>query len=332
MGDVAFTTPVIAGMLKQYPEAEILLLTRSSFRSFFSESERLKLFLPDLKGKHKGFTGIYRLYRDLLETGTIDYVIDIHNVLRSRILGFFFRIKGIPVSVINKGRKEKRDLVTGRIRRQLPHSVERYCDTFKRAGFPVKTSDGPWIIPSEQALNKVASLIDKSYVIHAGVAPYAKHDLKVWPEEYMTKLLSMIAEGRRVKFWLFGGREDLEKLEALASKITDSQIVAGRLSLDEELALMSRLDFMLAMDSSNMHMAALVGTKVISIWGGTDPLAGFSAFEQPGDYAIKIPVDELTCRPCTIFGKGKCKRGDFACMRWLTAEKVYERIVNLKII
>jgi ADP-heptose:LPS heptosyltransferase len=332
MGDVAFTTPVIAGMLKQYPEAEMLLLTRKPFGAFFTESDRLKLFLPDLKGRHKGLGGIFRLFRDLNETGKIDSVIDLHNVLRSRILGVLFSMKGVPVSVINKGRKEKRDLIIGRIRRQLSHSAERYRETFRKAGFPVKTSEGPWIIPSGQAAGKVSALFDTTGVINVGVAPFAKHDLKVWPEEYMIKLLSVIAEGRKVKFWMFGGKEDMAKLEVLAGKIPDSQIVAGSFSLDEELALMNRLDFMIAMDSSNMHMAALVGTKVISIWGGTDPLAGFSAYGQPDEYSVRIPVEELTCRPCTVFGKGKCKRGDFACMNWLTPEKVYDKIVSLKIL
>jgi ADP-heptose:LPS heptosyltransferase len=94
---------------------------------------------------------------------------------------------------------------------------------------------------------------------------------------------------------------------------------------------MSKLDFMIAMDSSNMHMAALVGTKVISIWGGTDKLNGFGAWKQPDEYSVRIPVEELICRPCTIFGKGECRRGDFACMNWLTPEMVYNRIDKLNI-
>jgi ADP-heptose:LPS heptosyltransferase len=92
---------------------------------------------------------------------------------------------------------------------------------------------------------------------------------------------------------------------------------------------MSKLDMMISMDSSNMHMAALVGTKVISIWGGTDPLSGFEAWMQPESFSIRIPTEELTCRPCTIYGKGECKRFDFACMNWLTPEMVYEKIEKL---
>jgi ADP-heptose:LPS heptosyltransferase len=109
-------------------------------------------------------------------------------------------------------------------------------------------------------------------------------------------------------------------------------VVSGRHNLGEELALMTRLNLMISMDSSNMHMAALCGVKVVSIWGGTDPLTGFGAWQQRDEYAIRIPVEELTCRPCTVYGKGGCRRGDFACMMWLTPEKVYEKLISLKIL
>jgi ADP-heptose:LPS heptosyltransferase len=107
----------------------------------------------------------------------------------------------------------------------------------------------------------------------------------------------------------------------MQNRIPESVLVAGTLDLDEELALMSHLKFMISMDSANMHMAALTGTKVISSWGSTDPLTGFGAWQQPDDYALRIPVEGLTCRPCTVFGKGECRRKDFACMTWLTSEK-----------
>jgi ADP-heptose:LPS heptosyltransferase len=81
-----------------------------------------------------------------------------------------------------------------------------------------------------------------------------------------------------------------------------------------------------------MHMSALVGTKVISIWGSTDPLTGFGAWMQQENYSIRIPIEELTCRPCTIFGKGDCRRGDLACMNWLTPEIVFQKLENLNVL
>ena len=329
MGDVALTTPVLTGMRNQYPDIELVLLTRPAFKPFFSSISGLRLFFPDLKNRHKGLFGLMRLFKDLRNHSEFDYIIDLHDVLRSKILRRFFWLSGVPVSVINKGRREKKSVINGKKKTQLKHSVERYCDAFTKAGFPVKPSEGPWIIPSAEAKIKASLMTDSGNVLNIGVAPYAKHKLKIWPEEYMVRLLKMISEKYKSKFWLFGGNEESERLAALQDKIAGSFNLNGKLNLEEELALMSKLDLMIAMDSSNMHMAALVGTKVISIWGGTDPLSGFGAWMQPEGFFISIPVDELTCRPCTTYGKGECKRGDFACMNWLVPEIVFKKIEKL---
>lgn len=332
MGDIALLTPALKSMELQYPDIEIVLITRPAFAPFFYSFPRLKLYLVDFKKRHKGLTGIFKLYSDLKKEHEFDYVLDLHDVLRSKILRGLFRLSGIPVRSIEKGRKEKRDILAGRNKIQLIHSADRYFDVFAKAGFPLKHVSGPWIKPSPEGDKRAEKLLIETELKQIGVAPYAKHDLKMWPEIYMISLMEMIASHTRVRFWLFGGKEEIPQLISMQNRIPESILVAGTLSLDEELALISRLDFMISMDSSNMHMAALVGTKVVSIWGGTDPIIGFGAWQQPDDLAIRIGYDELTCRPCTVFGKGTCRRGDFACMMWLTPKKVFEKMVNLRII
>jgi ADP-heptose:LPS heptosyltransferase len=326
MGDVALTVPVLKGMRDQFPDVELVLLTRPAFAPFFRGIDGITLIYIDLGDRHKGFAGIIRLVSDIKKDGKIDYVIDLHDVLRSQIIRALFRLSGVKTAVINKGREEKRAVIEGKIRTPIKHSVERYCDAFATAGFAVKPSAGPWIIPSEDALLRVSSMVSEHGKWNIGVAPYAKHKLKMWPEEKMKRLLELIAEKNSVTFWLFGGLEDMQKLESLQSVIKDSHNLAGKLTLEEELAQMSRLDLMIAMDSSNMHMAALTGTKVISIWGGTDPVTGFGAWMQPINSFVRIPAKELSCRPCTVFGKGDCRRGDFACMNNLTPEMVFESV------
>jgi ADP-heptose:LPS heptosyltransferase len=328
MGDVALTTPVLKGMREQYPEVDLLFLTRSAFKPFFSSINGLNLFIPDLKNRHRGFPGLIRLFNDIKRQSEIDYVIDLHDVLRSKILRFLFRLHGVPSSVVDKGRSERRSLITGKKKTRLKHSVERYCDVFDKAGFPLIPSKDRCIVPSPGVKLKAEFINEMKYGLNIGVAPYAKHKLKMWPVTNMVRLTALISEKHKCRFWLFGGVEDSDNLSALQSEIPGSTNLAGKISLDEELVFMSRLDFMISMDSSNMHMAALVGTKVISIWGGTDPLAGFSAWMQPDDFSIRIPVEDLTCRPCTIYGKGKT-RNDFACMKLLTPELVYGRIEKL---
>jgi hypothetical protein len=43
-------------------------------------------------------------------------------------------------------------------------------------------------------------------------------------------------------------------------------------------------------------------------------------------FIAQIPSDTLGCRPCTVYGKGECRRGDFACMEWLTDEMVFRKL------
>ena len=332
MGDVALTVPVLKEVRKQYPDIELVMVTRSEFKPFFSSIDNLEFIFPDLNKRHKGLLGVFRLFRDITKKNKIDRILDLHDVLRSKYFSLLGALSGIPVNVIDKGRLEKHRVITGRKKIQLKHTVDRYADVFAKAGFPVTPMNFKNIRPSYENLLKAVSMTDNGDgELNIGVAPYAKHKLKVWPEENIIRLLEMISSKHKARYWLFGGKEEAEKISAFQIRLPETVNIAGKLTLDEELALMSKLDFMIAMDSSNMHMAALAGTKVISIWGGTDPLTGFGAWKQPDDYSIRIPVEDLTCRPCTTFGKGECKRGDFACMNWLTPERVFRQLQNLKL-
>jgi ADP-heptose:LPS heptosyltransferase len=331
MGDVALTLPALRAITGQYPDVDILMLTNLPFKPFFNRAEHITVFAADFKHRYKGLPGLVRLFIDLSVTGRFDHVIDLHDVLRSKVLRTFFRLRRVPVTIIDKGREEKNELVTGRSREKLKHSVIRYLDTFRRAGFNAEPGPGPWIIPSSENIMP-GILSDDPSINNIGVAPYAKHLLKMWPEDYVLALLSMISENFKSRIIFFGGPEDAEKLKNLTTRIPGSVSVAGRLSLDTELAIISRLDMMIAMDSSNMHLAALSGVKVISVWGGTDPVSGFGAWMQPEKYFLRIPFERLECRPCTVYGAGDCKRGDLACLKWLTPDIVYNTITGLKIL
>lgn len=330
MGDVALTVPVLAGIRKQHPSAEIVLMTRKAFQPFFVSVPGLQFYFPDFKTRHKGFAGIIRMFFDIRKSVKPDMIIDLHDVLRSKVLRIFFRLSGIPAHVIDKGRAEKKSLITGKRKVYLKHSVERYCEVFAHAGYEVNPEKEKLIIPPEADLDSVA-LFSVPGILNIGIAPFARHRLKMWPEEYMIKLLSLIAGERECRFFLFGGKEDAEGMKWFQEKCPGIVNLYGQLSLPRELALMSTLDLMIAMDSSNMHMAALCGIKVVSIWGGTDPMAGFGAWMQPDSYSIRIPVEELDCRPCTIYGKGSSRR-NFECMKRLTPELVFKRMKELKVV
>ena len=89
---------------------------------------------------------------------------------------------------------------------------------------------------------------------------------------------------------------------------------------------MGQLDTMLSMDSANMHLASLVGTRVVSIWGGTHPYGGFLGWNQKTEDCMQL---DLSCRPCSVYGNKPCLRGDYACMNGITTSQILGKLVQL---
>jgi ADP-heptose:LPS heptosyltransferase len=96
--------------------------------------------------------------------------------------------------------------------------------------------------------------------------------------------------------------------------------------MSEELILMSHLDVMLSMDSANMHLASLAGTRVVSLWGGTTPACGFLGYGQNSHDALSAG---LSCQPCSIAGSDRCPLGHMQCVSALTPEIIVNHIVTL---
>ncbi len=326
MGDVALTVPALRAVLGQNPGLEIVLATRKTFIPFFEGIPRLTLLTPDLT-KYKGLPGLFRLYREMKKLGSYDAVTDLHDVLRTKGIRFLFHLSGVPVYRIDKGRREKRLLTKGKLFRPLEHTVERYLDVFRQAGLEAQPAHGPSIyIPEEW---KKSLSLTRSGKINIGIAPCTRHAIKTWPYEKMIRLMLLIRKNKKEGvFYLFGGPEDRDVLERIASKIGECVHLTLDLSLPEQLALMQQMNLMISMDSANMHLAGLTGTPVLSIWGGTHPYAGFAPWGTEEKWQVQIPKEELPCRPCTIYGKGTCHRHDLACLQHITPEMVMERILN----
>lgn len=335
MGDVALLAPAVRAIAAAYPDRELTVVTRARFGAFFEGIPGVRVAAADLDGVHKGIPGLYRLFRELLREGPVEYVIDTHQNLRTSILKLFFRLAGVPSVTLDKGRDEKKALTRkeNKVFRQLPHSVERYLATFARAGFSAKPGNAPYF-PSFSPGSTDAFLArnglstkTKKWV---GIAPFAQHEAKMWPLDRFPEAMRQLQKQHDVHFFLFGGgKAEIEQLEQLRAQVPDTTVVAGQLSLADELAFLPRLDLMICMDSGNMHLAALSGVPVLSIWGGTHPFAGFGPWGQTGPHILQIPAEELTCRPCSVFGNKPCWRGDLACMTGISAGQVAARAAEL---
>ncbi|MDR3286295.1 MAG: glycosyltransferase family 9 protein [Prevotellaceae bacterium] len=315
MGDVVMTTPVLYSLVQQFTDVEITLLSRPQFESFFID-ENINFVGVDFK-KHKGIWGLFKIFRKLRKQ-KFDAVADLHNVLRSRILCAFFAVCGIKIVKINKGRRDKKRLVSekNKIFKQLPTSFERYANVFSRLGFDIKYQSFESILNTQNAVN------DK--IKQIGIAPFAKHKGKMYPIEKTEQIVEYFSKTENVKIFLFGGgKNEAEILEKWEHKYNNVVSLAGKFNLCYEIITIAGLDVMLAMDSANMHIASIVNTPVVSVWGATHPFAGFYGWQQKPENAVQI---DLQCRPCSVFGDKECFRGDYACLNSITTETIIEKI------
>ena len=337
MGDVALTVPVIRQVIETHPGYQVTLVTRPFFAPFFFGIPRLKLYFPDLQGKHKGIKGLYRLFKDLDKAGPYERVIDLHAVLRTKIVSLFFKLTGTQVFSINKGKKEKNRMIRTKKITVLQHSIQRYLETFKRAGFSAFIGKAPYIDYSTEAFQSARSYLlgkipDKE-TLKIGLSPFANTAPKVWGLENFKELITLINQKHKVVFFLFGGGEkEIKLLKQLEQHSDNIHLVAGKYTLSEEIAMIRMLDLMIAMDSSNMHLASLSGVKTISVWGGTHPAFGFSAIGQPDEYHIQPPEGVLTCRTCSVFGGKPCIYPTLRCMELITATDVYATLIRLGVL
>jgi len=327
IGDVAMTVPVIDSLARQYPENRYTVVSQTFLSPLFAHCpDNVQFVGIDLYNVYKGIPGMYRLYRELLQQ-KFDAVADLHDVLRTKLLRIFFRCSGLKVKHIDKGRKEKRQLTRkkNKIFHQLKLTTERYADVFSAICQPLETLDFRSVFGSSRGdFSRIAQLTGEKKGYWIGVAPFAKHEGKIFPLECMEQVIAHYAGREDTTVFLFGGgASEKMVLEAWSEKYSRAVSVAGKLDLSAELILMSHLDVMLSMDSANMHLASLTATPVVSVWGATHPFAGFYGYNQSPANAVQV---ELCCRPCSVYGNKPCYRKDTGCMTQITPQMVIDAI------
>lgn len=318
LGDICMTLPVIDSFCRAYPSIEVTFLTSKPGAAI----TKSVLNLPNLKiiainkKDFNGLKGMNRLYKEM-KALHFDAVADLHDVLRTKWVDFRFKLSGCPVEKINKGRKEKKLLVTQKNNVQLKSGIERYSEVFNRLGFNFNVD----YLGQEHRLDSTAKLVS------IGIAPFAQHKGKIYPVEKMKQVIDkLIQASSDLHIYLFGGPEDAPILQPWADEYP-SQVtnVAGKQTFAEDLALMSGLRLMISMDSANMHLASLVGLRCLSIWGATHIHAGFLGYNQKEEDVISL---DLPCRPCSIYGNKPCKFGDYRCLNGIEPKTIVSKIIK----
>lgn len=317
LGDVAMLPHAVRAFKSKYPGVRVTILTREFLKPLFDGLD-VDFIFADTKKRHKGLIGIWRLAGEVKRAG-VEAIADTHGMLRSRLLRAMCAIRGfIPSRAIRKGRVEKWFRLGYSRKEAIPltHSVIRYCDAIRRLGFEFEN-------PTPAHKPHLKNPMGKKMGTWVGFAPFSAHAGKTYPKDLCPEVVRMLSERYdRVFIHSGGGAEAAfaEQMEALYPNVT---ALWGKVKLKEERDLISHLDCVVTMDSLVMHLASLVATPVVSIWGATHPQLGFYGYglDQKG-----ILQEEIPCRPCSVYGNKRCKSGDYRCLRSITPEMVVARV------
>lgn len=303
MGDVAMVASVMKELVAQHQHITFVMVSRTAFEPFFEGIANL-VYHPFYPNQiHQGLKGLYRLFRELKAFAPVA-VADLHYSIRSRFLSLLFRLTGTAVRQLEKGKREKKALTRAhhKVLKPLKPTVERYADVFRELGYPVMLRHAlqkQYISLPETAKRFFAD----EEVAKIGIAPFAQHQPKVYPLDRMEKVIAYLNQKGHTLLIFGGGAAEQQLAEIWQRQYRNVYSTIGQFSLKQELAIIANLDVMLSMDSAGMHMASLMGIRVLSIWGATHPYVGFLGYGQRLEDCIQV---DHPARPSSVYGDKPC--------------------------
>ena len=207
----------------------------------------------------------------------------------------------------------------------LKTTHQRYADVFARLNLPIDISHVS-CLNKEQLSDTTLELVAADTKKWIGIAPFAAFEGKRYSLELMERVLKQLNDEGKYKMLLFGGgKEEVRQLAVWESKFLNCVNIAGKLSFNEELSLISNLDLMLSMDSGNAHLAAMYGIPTVTLWGVTHPYAGFYPYGQDSDNALLADRNQFPLIPTSVYGN-KFPKGYEKAIATISPDQVIRKI------
>lgn len=302
IGDIVLTTPVIRCLKEQVPNAEVHYATKRAYQPILDYNPHVaKRFYLD--------NSLFSLLRQL-RAERYDYVIDLHNNLRTRILKTGLGVKAYSFDKLNL---RKWAYVRWKVNfMPATHVVDRYLATVAPLGVENDEMGLEYYIPYRDQV-ETEWLPETHRADYVAFAIGGQHATKKLPLPRLIELCRKI----NYPIVLLGGKEDRADGQAVEQALGKRLIynACGQYNLNQSASLLQRARVVFSHDTGLMHIAAALRKKVYSIWGNTTPHFGFYPYKTP--YVV-LEKTGLDCRPCSKIGYDKCPLGHFKCMNELS--------------
>lgn len=277
IGDIVLTTPIIRALKTQLDgEVEIDFITKSINASILDENPYLnKVITID---KHVSEVA------EALKKSRYDYVVDLHNNLRSRQVKRTCKSLSFTIDKRNVAKwlyvNTKKELLP------IGHVVERSFHALKGLGIEDDGKGLDYFIPekSKVDLSTLPETVRNGYISYA---IGGKMKGKILPTEKIIALCKAIEK----PIVLLGGPEDRTVGDAIVKACGKRVFNAcGAFSLQQSASILQQSEKVIAHDTGLMHIASALKKPVISIWLATTPQIGFAPW-QPGEGSVMVEAD-----------------------------------------
>lgn len=313
IGDIVLTTPVIRCLKQQVPEAEVHFLTKKAFQNVLSENP----FIDKVFAFDKSLSDIM----PALKAENYDYIIDLHNNLRTAIVKTQIGAISFTVDKLNF---KKWLLINFKIN-LLPnkHIVDRYLDTVKVFDVVNDNKGLDFFYNIQDEFNR-DDLPDSHKNGYVAFIIGAKHNTKKLPLE---KIVSIIKK-MKLPVILIGGKEDINDGNWIFNKCGKICLdYSGKFRLGQSASIVKQAKVVITHDTGLMHIAAAFHKKIISVWGNTIP--DFGMYPYLIEDSKIVEVNNLKCRPCSKIGYSACPQKHFKCMNMIDENLILKYALEL---
>jgi lipopolysaccharide heptosyltransferase I len=331
VGDVIRTLPAVKALKKYNPSSSITWVVEEPSQSLLeSQPEIDGVILFPRKRWTEGMKSIRRMWRTIgevwgfildLRRRRFDVVLDFHGVLKSGLLSFF---SGSPKRIgFNRKSSREGNFLFSNVKVRPPEErMSRFQKNFallRGMGLEVKSFAPKLHIRGEDReyvesfFNNLSTPLKRPFIaIHPGTS--SKTFYKRWmPDQYAQLADRLIRELKATVIFTWGP-EEVKWVEGIRREMKESSILGPRTeSLTQLAEVFRRCDLYIGGDTGPMHIASLMGTPVVVIYGPTDPI-----MNEPFGQHKKVRK-EVGCNPCR---KHSCK--DLTCLKTINANDVFK--------
>ena len=329
VGDVLRTLPAVMALREYFPSSHIAWVVEEPSKTLLeSQPEIDQVIVFPRKRWAEGMKSIGKVWKTFKEMGQFvlelrkekfDFVLDFHGIIKSGMISF---LSGSPkrIGYDRKSSKEG-NFVLSNTKIKLPkEKISRYQRNFallKGVGLEVKDFDARLHIPQrdkeyiESFLVRLNPPLRRpSIAIHAGTNPKAV--FKRWMPGHYAQLADRLIRELDATVIFTWGPGELESVEAIRKEMREQSVLGPETETLTQLGeLFRRCDLYVGGDTGPMHIASLMGTPVLVIYGPTDPV-----FNEPLGRHKKV-IKDVGCNPCR---KRSCQ--DLKCLKLITVDDV----------